>query len=88
MPGKEVIFGVEPVHVRDVRESLQDGLANTADFIVVPLFHPRFQRDDKLSTSHRIGPGSMILTLQHAISPFCQFSTTILIILISFRDTK
>ena len=58
MPEQQVAFGVEPVHVRDIRETLQESLASSVDFIVVPLFHPRFQRDNKGSTCHRIGPGS------------------------------
>lgn len=57
MPAEQVVFGIEPVHVRDLRESLQEGLASSIDFIIVSLFHSRFQRYDKGATSHRTGPG-------------------------------
>lgn len=57
MCAMRVSCGLEPVHVHDLRDSLQETSHNGYDFTCTPLVHPRFVREhDSGAALHRPGP--------------------------------
>ena len=62
-----VVFGLEFSNVRTIRENLNVAAANDANFISVPLFHPRFRRDSIGISNNRHGPGKINTTSFHFI---------------------
>lgn len=53
-----LVFAFEINHVRDIRETLQHASLDRLDFVVIPLFHPRFRRDSSSISNERLGPGT------------------------------
>ena len=50
-----ITYGIETNNVKDIKETLEIAKLSKANFIAVPLFHPRFRRD---SSHTRLGPGT------------------------------
>src|SRR5262245_55590 len=49
------VIGIEKRHVLDIKEELVRKQNDEADFIVVPLFHPRLRRDQNGISKLRLG---------------------------------
>ena len=51
---ERLVFGIRLHCVRKIDEALDTAAGNSAEFVVVPLFHPRMRRD-KITSSNRTG---------------------------------
>ena len=60
MSNKSLVFGFESNCVPQIRDSLDVASLSKADFIVVPLFHPRNRRDSNGISNQRLGSGTRI----------------------------
>ena len=52
---ERLVYGIRYPSVRKIDDVLDAAAANKAEFVVVPLFHPRLRRD-KSTAVCRIGP--------------------------------
>lgn len=51
-----IVIGTETNFVNDIRDVLQAAENNRQDFVICPLFHPRFRRDSHGISENRDGP--------------------------------